>query len=341
MKMKIPSRAVAVAVAALSVASTGTASGNSAFESKSKSKNFITLVGTQKFGKTGNTLRQEIDCPKGWFALNGGYLTSGIVVSTVKNFAVRHPDGWVAEVFAPPAPPPFAPMDDISLNVKVDCAKGGVPLVLPSAAASRALAAKSKRNNYVTVVGPVKNGKSGDTLRQEVHCPTGFVALTGGYVASGIIISTWENFPVRHPDGWVAEIFAPPNGPFGPAQDISLQVKVDCARAGIPVVLPIGKSARAKKNYVTVYAPKKTGKSGEKVRNVAECPKGWFAFNGGAEAHGALVATWASFPTRRPDGWVAEIFAPPAGPFAPIQDTSLEVKVDCAKAGISIVLPVE
>ena len=51
------------------------------------------MVGPQKWGKSGDTLREEVDCPPGWFAINGGYLTSGIVVSTWKNFAVRHPDG--------------------------------------------------------------------------------------------------------------------------------------------------------------------------------------------------------------------------------------------------------
>jgi len=56
-----------------------------------------------------------------------------------------------------------------------------------------------------------------------------------------VIFSTWESFPARHPDGWVAQIYAPPAGPYAPVQDVTLDVKVDCARAGIPVVLPIDK----------------------------------------------------------------------------------------------------
>ena len=345
MKRTFSSAVVAVAAAALLVAPGVASAGAPAFESKVKAKNFTTVLGEQVFGKTGNTLRQEVDCPPGWFAINGGYLTSGIVVSTVKNFAVRHPDGWVAEVFAPPPPPPFGPMDDVSLTVKVDCAKGGVPLVLPKATAARARVSKAKPKNYTTIIGPVKKGHSGDKLHEEVDCPKGWFALNGGYVASGIIVSTWKNFPVRHPDGWVAEIYAPPNGPFGPAQDISLQVKVDCARSGVRVILPKGKSSGASKSkpktFKTVYAKQQKGKSGQKIRSEVDCPKGWFAFNGGAEAHGVVFATWESFAVRRPDGWVAEIYAPPAGPFAPVQDVTLDVKVDCTKAGIPVVLPAE
>ena len=336
----VPILAAAVAMAALLATPIGTAGGAPA--SAGRAKNFLTVIGPQKQGTTGASLREEVDCPKGWFAINGGYLTSGIVVSTLKNFAVRHPDGWVAEVYAPPAPPPLAPQDDVTLTVKVDCARTGIPLVLPAAAA-RARASKAKAKNFTTVVGPVKEGKSGDVLSDEVHCPSGWTALNGGYVASGIILSTWKNFPVRHPDGWAVEVYAPPNGPFGPAQDISLRVKVDCAKSGIPVVLPIGTTSRVAKprpkNFMTVYGKQKTGRSGDKLSNEVDCPKGWTAFNGGAQASGVVVATWESFPARHPDGWVAEIYAPPAGPYAPVQDVSLDVKVDCAKGGIPVVLP--
>jgi hypothetical protein len=226
--------------------------------------------------------------------------------------------------------------------VKVDCAKTGVPLVLPVAAASRAPASAARSKNFKTVFGPTMNGKSGDKLREEVDCPKGWFALNGGYVAGGILISTWENFPVRHPDGWVAEIYAPPNGPYGPAQDISLKAKVDCAKSGIPLVLPVGTTSsvpkKKSKNFMTLYSAKKPGKSGDQIREEVDCPKGWFAFNGGAQTSG-IVSTWESFAVRHPDGWVAQIYAPPAGPFAPPQDVSLQVKVDCARSGIPVVLP--
>jgi hypothetical protein len=332
----------AIAAAVLVLAPIGTA--DAAPKSKPEGKNLITVFGTQKFGKSGDVLREQVDCPPGWFAIDGGYLTSGVVVSTWKNFALRHPEGWVAEVYAPPAPPPLPPMDDVSLSVRVDCTKSGIPLVLPVDTVGHAPTPKPKpKRNFLTVLGPVKQGKSGDKLQEEVDCPKGFFALNGGYVAGGIIISTWENYPVRHPEGWVAEIYAPPNGPFGPAQDISLRVKVDCARSGVRVVLPIGTASRVttlkpKKNFVTVYGTMDSGKSGDKRRQEVNCPKGYFALDGGSQTSG-LVSTWESFPARHPDGWVAEIFAPPAGPYAPPQDVSLQVKVDCAKAGIPLVLP--
>jgi hypothetical protein len=232
-------------------------------------------------------------------------------------------------------------MDDVSLSVKVDCAKSGVPVVLPVAAATKK--AKPKPKPYVTVVGPVKEGHSGDKIREEVHCPPGYTALNGGYVASGILISTWENFPVRHPDGWVSEIYAPPNGPFGPAQPISLRVKVDCARSGIPLVLPVRTSGKAlkgkRKNFVTVYAPTEKGHSGDKIHAEAKCPKGFVAFNGGAQVQGGIVSAWRSFAARQPEAWEAEVFVPPAGPYAPPQDITMQVKVDCARGGIPVILP--
>ena len=234
-------------------------------------------------------------------------------------------------------PPPLPQQDNISLTVKVDCARSGIRLVVPAQVA-RARAAKAAKN-FKTVLGPIREGKSGDVIREEVHCPKGWFALNGGYVAGGIILSTWKNFPVRKPDGWAVEVYAPPNGPFGPAQDISLRVKVDCAKAGVPLVLPVA-SATAK-NFRTVYGPKQTGSSGDVLRTEVDCPKGWTAFNGGAQATGVIFSTWESFPARHPDGWVAQIYAPPAGLYAPVQDVTLEAKVDCAKAGIPVVLPVD
>ena len=311
---------------------------------KPKAKNFIRVYGTQKFGKTGDVLREQVECPQGFFAVNGGYLTSGVVVSTWENFALRHPEGWVAEVYAPPAPPPLAPMDDVSLSVFVECAKAGIPVVPPIDNAGHPPKSKPTRKNFVTVLGPVQQGKSGDKLQEEVDCPKGFFAINGGYVASGIIVSTWESYPVRHPEGWVAEIYAPPNGPFGPAQDISLRAKVDCARSGVPLVFPASTAGKAPgpnfkgKRFVTVYGTEQRGKSGDRLRDEADCPKGWFALNGGAASSGQ-VSTWESFPARRPDGWVGEIYAAPAGPYSPPQDISLRTKVDCAKGGVPVVFP--
>jgi hypothetical protein len=342
---------VAVGVTGLTLAAlimlfVGTASGERA--PRINTKNYMSVLGEAKSGHTGDTLREEVDCPKGWFAMTGGYVTSGIVVSTVENLPVHHPEGWVTIIYAPPAPLPLPPMDDVTLKVKVDCARGGIPVVLPVGSEAQAPGkTKPKPKDFMSVFSPVKEGKSGDKLAKEVDCPKGWFAINGGYVASGIIVSTWSDYPVRHPDGWVAVVYAPPNGPFGPAQDVSLLVRVDCARSGVQLVYPVenavpaqaGKPKPKPKRFVTVYGTQQVGKSGDALKETVRCPEGWFAVNGGYQTSGNIASTWQNFPARHRDGWKTEIYAPPAGPYAPPQDVTLDVKVDCAKPSIPVVFP--